>query len=178
MSEICPVYLLLDCSESSSDESRGQIRTSLDTILYELHSDPSALETVQLGVITFGESARLELPLTDLHDFQQPNLRPLGLGRSLGEALELVTATAWQDSVTIRWGVGPKLIIMMGGDPTDDWEKGLALVNTIPWYMRIGFQTDQTGQEVLRQIVDLIDFTDDGVLGSCCCGLSKWAEDP
>lgn len=175
--ESSPVYFLLDCSESSSDEYREQIRTSLDTILDELRTDPSALETVQLGVITFGESAHLELPLTDLHDFFVPHLRPLGPGRSLGEALELVTATARQDRVTRRF-VMPKLIIMMGGDPTDDWEKGLALVNTIRWYMRIGCQAKDTDQEVLRQIVDLIEFTDDEVLRDYCRGLAKFMGDP
>src|SRR4028119_2286837 len=48
-----PVYLVLDCSGSMTGEPMEAVRQGMKTLLGELKSDPQALETVYLSVITF-----------------------------------------------------------------------------------------------------------------------------
>ena len=127
-----PIYILLDCSESTSPESREQITSAFSILLSRLMSDPYALELVYLSVISFGSNARIELPLTGLVEFERPELAKLGTGRVLGEALALVTDTA-KEEVKKREEEGeqrnfePFEFIITAGSPTDDWTKGLKL---------------------------------------------------
>ncbi len=61
-----PVYLVLDCCAGMAGEPIEAIRQGMNTLLGELRSDPQALETVSLSVITFDSSARQVVPLTEL----------------------------------------------------------------------------------------------------------------
>ena len=54
-----PVYLVLDCSGSMTGEPIEACRQGLKALLADLRSDPQALETAYLSVITF--STRLVL---------------------------------------------------------------------------------------------------------------------
>ena len=65
-----------------------QVKTGVDMLVSSLRSDPYALETAYLSVITFNTNANVAVPLTELTDFQVPDLRAAGL-TSLGEAFKL-----------------------------------------------------------------------------------------
>ena len=70
-------------------EAIQSVAQGMQLLLDDLQSDPMALETAWLSVITFDSDARQIKPLTELGDFQAPNLRTNGM-TSLGAALKLL----------------------------------------------------------------------------------------
>lgn len=120
-----PVYLLLDCSASMSGEAIEAVRTGVKALVADLRTDPTALETAYLSVITFSSSAQQVSPLSELITFKEPNLDAHG-ATALGEALtvlgqcidnEVQKATPQQ-----KGDYKPMVFLFTDGQPTDDWE--------------------------------------------------------
>ena len=84
-----PVYLLLDTSGSMFGEPIEAVKNGVQVLVSTLRSDPYALETAYLSIITFNSSAQQITPLTELANFQQPNIDASGC-TALGEALSLL----------------------------------------------------------------------------------------
>ena len=61
-----------------------------------LRTDPYALETVYLSVITFSQQATQTVPLTELVQFQVPDIQASGT-TALGEALALLAQCIERD---------------------------------------------------------------------------------
>lgn len=126
MSRRLPVYLLLDCSGSMSGEPIEAVRQGLKALLSELQSDPMALETAYLSVITFDSTAYQVSPLTDLMLFQEPRIQASG-STSLGAALNLLEQCMDREvrksSDTQKGDWKPLIFLMTDGMPTDRWEK-------------------------------------------------------
>ena len=120
-----PVYLLMDCSGSMSGEPIEAVRQGMKALLMELKSDPQALETVWLSVITFSSSARQVVPLTELNQFKEPPIDASG-STAMGEALKLLASCIDKEvkkSTQDQKGDWKPLIFMMtDGEPTDSWE--------------------------------------------------------
>lgn len=74
-----PIYLLLDTSSSMSGEPITAVQNGLDLLVSTLRQDPYALETAFLSVITFDTDARQVVPLTEITDFQTPNIQANGV---------------------------------------------------------------------------------------------------
>ena len=53
-----PVYILLDCSESMVGEAVDSVQHGLDALLQQLRTDPHALETAWVSIITFSNEAQ------------------------------------------------------------------------------------------------------------------------
>ena len=85
-----PVYLLLDTSGSMYGEPIEAVKNGVQTLISTLRSDPYALETAYISIITFNSSAQQVTPLTELAAFQQPNIDASGCN-ALGGALELLS---------------------------------------------------------------------------------------
>jgi len=64
------------------------VRNGVQLLASTLRSDPYALETAFLSVITFDEEAKQVVPLTELTNFQPPTIEA-GTTTSLGEALRV-----------------------------------------------------------------------------------------
>lgn len=120
-----PIYLLLDCSESMAGESWQGLKSGMQMLVQELQSDPMALETAALSVITFASQAQQVTPLTDIIKLTQPTLK-MGSGTALGAALRL-----WLDAMNRevkatttdqKGDYKPICIILTDGEPTDTWE--------------------------------------------------------
>lgn len=128
MTRRLPVYLVLDTSGSMTGEPIEAVKNGLSTLLTALRSDPHALETAFLSVITFDSDARQVVPLTDLASFQEPNLTAQGT-TSFGEALTLVAncidREVKKSSPEQKGDWKPLVFFMTDGQPTDDWQKGL-----------------------------------------------------
>ncbi len=120
-----PVYLLLDCSGSMSGEPIEACRQGVRALLSDLRSNPQALETAYLSVITFASSAQQVCPLTELISFQEPNLQAGG-STSLGEALKVLEkcldTEIRKSSPTQKGDWKPLVFLMTDGQPTDSWE--------------------------------------------------------
>lgn len=120
-----PVYLLLDCSGSMTGEPIEAVRQGVKALLSDLRSDPQALETAYLSVITFGSNAQQISPLTELMQFQEPNLDASG-STALGEALKLleqcVEREVRKSTASQKGDWRPLVFLMTDGQPTDNWE--------------------------------------------------------
>ena len=123
-----PVYLLLDTSGSMFGEPIEAVKNGVQVLVSTLRSDPYALETAYLSVITFNSSAQQVTPLTELSAFQQPNFEASGC-TALGEALALLANKVDTEDVKttadVKGDWKPLVFIMTDGEPTDDLSKGI-----------------------------------------------------
>lgn len=94
-------------------------------MIRQLRSDPQALETAWISIITFSEGAKVLMPLTELFNFQMPTLK-LGSGTALSAALTLleqrVSTEVVRSTADRRGDFKPIIFILTDGDPTDKWE--------------------------------------------------------
>ena len=84
-----PVYLVLDVSGSMHGEPIEAVRNGVQLLVSNLRSDPYALETAFLSIITFGADAQQVVPLTELVAFQVPDIEANGQ-TAFGDALRCV----------------------------------------------------------------------------------------
>lgn len=123
-----PVYLLLDTSGSMFGEPIEAVKTGVQLLISTLRSDPYALETAYISIITFDSSAQQVVPLTEISAFQQPNVNASGC-TALGEALSLlskrVDAEIVKTTADVKGDWKPIVFIMTDGEPTDDLDKGI-----------------------------------------------------
>ena len=125
-----PVYLLLDTSGSMYGEPIEAVKNGVQVLVSTLRSDPYALETAYLSIITFNSTAQQVTPLTELSSFQQPNIDAGGC-TALGEALALlankVDTEVVKTTAEVKGDWKPLVFIMTDGEPTDDLNKGLVV---------------------------------------------------
>ena len=123
-----PVYLLLDTSGSMYGEPIEAVKNGVQTLSSTLRSDPYALETAYLSIITFNSTAQQITPLTELAAIQQPNIDAGGC-TVLGGALELlakkVDSEITKTTAEVKGDWRPLVFLMTDGEPTDSITKGL-----------------------------------------------------
>lgn len=126
-----PVYLVLDCSGSMTGEPMEAVRQGLKTLLSELKSDPQALETVWMSIITFNSTAQQILPLTDLVLVKEPPLEASGttaMGAALRLLSECIAREVRQTTAIHKGDWKPLIFFMTDGAPTDKWEDAAAML--------------------------------------------------
>ena len=120
-----PVYLVLDVSGSMEGDPIEAVRIGLKTLLEDLQSNPQALETVWLSVITFGSSARQIVPLTEIGSFVEPKLSIEG-STNLADALKLlktrIDAEVRKNTASQKGDWKPLIFLMTDGAPDAGWE--------------------------------------------------------
>ena len=123
-----PVYLLLDTSGSMYGEPIEAVKNGVQTLISTLRSDPYALETAYISIITFNTTAQQVSPLTELAAFQQPGIDAGGC-TALGGALELLSqkidSEVTKTTAEVKGDWRPLVFIMTDGEPTDSITKGL-----------------------------------------------------
>ena len=123
-----PVYLLLDTSGSMFGEPIEAVKNGVQTLLNTLKSDPYALETAYLSIITFDSKAEQMVPLTELAAFQQPAIKASGctaLGGALSLLAQRVDEEVTKTTTEVKGDWKPRVFIMTDGLPTDNLDKGL-----------------------------------------------------
>lgn len=120
-----PVYMVLDVSGSMSGDPIEAVRMGLRALMDDLQSNPQALETVWLSVITFGSSARQIVPLTEIGSFSEPQLSIEG-STNLADALKLLKACIEREvrknTATSKGDWKPLIFLMTDGHPDHGWE--------------------------------------------------------
>jgi uncharacterized protein YegL len=155
-----PVYLLLDTSGSMLGEPIEAVKNGVQTLVAALRQDPYALETAYLSVITFDNGARQVVPLTELANFQMPNLQALGQ-TCMGDALQLlaqkVDSEVQKTTAEVKGDWKPIVFIMTDGTPTDDLNAGLAAIRSKRFGMIIACAAGANANvDALRQITESI----------------------
>ena len=121
-----PVYLVLDCSGSMSGDPIQAVNQGVKALVAELQSEPYAIETAYISVITFESTAQQVTPLTELLSFQAPQLSAGG-ATSIGSALKLLSQCFDKEvkkaSETQKGDWKPLVFLMTDGMPTDSWEQ-------------------------------------------------------
>ena len=155
-----PVYLLLDTSGSMFGEPIEAVKNGVQVLISTLRQDPYALETAYLSIITFDSTAQQVTPLTELSAFQQPNLQASGC-TALGEALSLLAQKADQEVTKTtpeqKGDWKPLVFIMTDGEPTDDFNKGLADFKKRKWGMVVACAAGSgANTDTLKKITECV----------------------
>jgi uncharacterized protein YegL len=158
-----PVYLVLDTSESMVGDPIAALNQGVGGIVGELRSDPMALETVWLSVITFAGRAQQVVPLMDIVKFSAPPLR-VRPGTALGAALSLLeTCLAREVRLNAPERKGdwrPMIFLLSDGDPTDAWEQPAKQWRDFQAVHRANVIAVACGEganvEILKQIADTV----------------------
>ena len=158
-----PVYLLLDCSESMAGEAIQDVGRGIHEMISALRSDPVALESVWLSVITFSRYAKQVVPLTELMQFKPPTLS-VRTGTAMGAALKLMQECLGRDvtktTPTTKGDYKPLVFLFTDGQPTDEWESAADMIRAqhrpgIANIYAIGCGPDvDTG--ILRSVTDIV----------------------
>lgn len=168
-----PVYLLLDTSGSMYGEPIEAVKNGVQTLVSTLRSDPYALETAYLSIITFNSNAQQITPLTELAMFQPPII-DAGGGTALGEALSLLSQKVDTEIIKTTQDVKgdwkPIVFLMTDGEPTDNLDKGLADFKTRKFGMVVACAAGQgantnTLKKVTENVVQL-DTADNATIKS------------
>lgn len=119
-----PVYILLDTSGSMKGEPIESVKVGLGTLLACLRSDPFALESVWLSLITFDREVKCLAPLTPIDEFHLPEIVTPDSGPThTGAALELLDTTLEKDIIKssphMKGDWKPLLFLMTDGKPSD-----------------------------------------------------------
>ena len=155
-----PVYLVLDTSGSMSGEPIEAVKNGVQVLVSTLRQDPYALETAFLSVITFDSSAKQLVPLTELSMFQVPEIQASG-PTSLGEALSLLANRASNEvaktTADVKGDWKPLVFLMTDGEPTDNWQKGLADFQKQKFGMVVACAAGSSANtNILKQITQVV----------------------
>lgn len=119
-----PVFILLDTSGSMKGEPIESVKVGLETMLAALRSDPFALESVYLCLITFDREAKVLAPLTSVEDFMLPEIvtpdsGPTHTGAALKLLCEEIDKNVRRNTLEAKGDWKPLLFLMTDGKPSD-----------------------------------------------------------
>lgn len=121
-----PVYLLVDTSGSMTGEPIEAVKQGIKALVMELKTDPQALETAYLSVISFASTAVQLSPLTEIISFKEPHLQAHGVtafGSALNLLMDCINSEVRKSDASHKGDWKPLVFIITDGTPTDDWEQ-------------------------------------------------------
>jgi len=143
-----------------SGEPIEAVKNGVQILVSTLRQDPYALETAHLSVITFDSSARQLVPLTELSNFQTPDLVATGT-TALGDALKLlanrIDAEVTKTTAEAKGDWKPVVFLMTDGMPTDDWQAGLKQLKQVRTGVVVACAAGPSVETtILKQITEVV----------------------
>lgn len=134
------------------------VKNGVQTLISTLRSDPYALETAYISIITFNTAAQQITPLTELAAFQQPTIDASGctaLGGALALLAEKVDSEVSKTTAETKGDWRPLVFLMTDGTPTDDLNAGLAEFKKRKYGMVVACAAGQgASTDTLKQITE------------------------
>ncbi|WP_367915213.1 VWA domain-containing protein [Leadbetterella sp. DM7] len=117
-------YFLLDTSGSMRGEPIQALNNGFNGLVNMLRTDPQAMDSLHISVITFDRDVQNIVPLTDLVSFQSveiqcPDSGPTHTGQALEMVLNLVNQELIKGSTERKGDWKPLLFIFTDGKPSD-----------------------------------------------------------
>ena len=119
-----PVYFLLDTSGSMYGEPIQALNNALSGMINTLRSDAQALDSLWISIITYDREIREVVPLTELVNFQLPEIvcpqsGPTNTGAALDFVIQKVNSEVSKNSSTQKGDWKPLLFVFTDGKPSD-----------------------------------------------------------
>jgi uncharacterized protein YegL len=119
-----PVYFLLDTSGSMYGEPIQALNNALSGMINTLRSDAQALDSLWISIITFDREVKEIVPLTELVNFQLPEIvcpqsGPTNMGEALMLLSKIVNADIKKGTDDQKGDWKPLLFLMTDGSPSD-----------------------------------------------------------
>jgi len=119
-----PVYFLLDTSGSMNGEPIQALNNALSGMINTLRSDAQALDSLWISIITFDRDVNEVVPLTELVNFQLPEIfcpqsGPTHTGKALEFVIQKVNNDIIKGSDTQKGDWKPLLFVFTDGKPSD-----------------------------------------------------------
>lgn len=117
-------YFLLDTSGSMRGEPIVALNNGFNGLVSMLRSDPQAMDSLHISVITYDQSVNNIIPLIDLAHFSPveikcPDSGPTHTGKALEEVYNLVNKELIKGSPDIKGDWKPLLFVFTDGKPSD-----------------------------------------------------------
>ena len=150
---------VLDVSGSMAGEKIGQLNHAIREALPAMiaAANENAHARVEVQVLTFSNGARWQTPTAiPLEQFTWSNISEGGI-TDMGAAMELLAKALHVDAMPDR-SLPPVLVLVTDGQPTDNFDAGLATLMAQPWAtkaIRLGIAVGtDADEEPLRKFVD------------------------
>jgi uncharacterized protein YegL len=119
-----PVYFLLDTSGSMRGEPIQALNNALSGMINTLRSDAQALDSLWISIITYDREIKEIVPLTELVNFQLPEITcpqsgPTNTGAGLEFIIQKVKKDLINGSSTQKGDWKPLLFVFTDGKPSD-----------------------------------------------------------
>lgn len=119
-----PVYFILDTSGSMNGEPIQALNNALRGMVNVLRSDPQALDSLWISIITYDRDVKEVVPLTELVDFQLPEIfcppsGPTMTGKALEFVAQKVDSEVKRSSADQKGDWKPLLFVFTDGKPSD-----------------------------------------------------------
>ena len=155
-----PVYILADCSGSMNGAPIESVKSGIRALHSELMGDPSAVESAYLSVITFDSNAQQIVPLTEITQFNPPEIQAGGT-TAFGAALSLLEEALGREvrktSEEEKGDWKPLVFIFTDGAPTDRWDEAAASIKTNrPGNIIAVACGDQADPEILKSVTETV----------------------
>lgn len=154
--KILPVYLGLDVSGSMDGAPIAAVNRAMDEILPALRQagGDNPFAELQVCVITFGQGARVHLPLAPLNGSSVWS--HVGANDGCTDLGALFDVFSRELGALSARKAQPLLIVLSDGEPTDAYQSALASLNGTPWgkpgrTTRIGIRVGNCSRTALEE---------------------------